>query len=228
MLLEFLVCLYSWQILQWKSTGKVLENLNVELLAITPNSEQIIAQAYGICTGKETIQLASIQKWINAGHLSPVEHASATFLISGISRACMSQLTRHRLASFSVRSMRYTDSKLQPFVMPETIASDYYLKIKTIGLVRKAQELYAKMQEHNIPNEDARFVLPIATTTNLIMSANFREWRHVFELRCSKHAQWEIRELCMKMLEILYDECPNVFCDLCLSADTDKGRNELA
>jgi thymidylate synthase (FAD) len=185
--------------------------MEVRLVAVTPNPEQTIARAYGICTGRDAIPLEAISKWAERGHLSPIEHATATFEISGISRACSHQLVRHRVASYSQESQRYVDMSDPQFVVPAQIASDpKAVKIwrRTVDRLRTA---YRELRELGIRKEDARFLLPNATTTRIVMTANFREFLHMFSLRISPAAQWEIREVCVQMLELLYPIAPNIF-----------------
>ena len=186
--------------------------MNVELLRITENAEALICKAYGTCTNK-VVPVENVQKWVLLGHTSPLEHCVATFHIKGISRACLAQLTRHRLASFSVQSMRYVDMSEQPQVVPNSILEAGLLSeyAKHLG---SAQDIYQAMIDKDVPKEDARFVLPLATTTNLLMTANFREWRHVINLRTDKSAQWEIRGLVGQIFWLLYAVAPNVFEDL--------------
>lgn len=189
--------------------------MNVELIAYTPNPESIIVRAYGICTDKQ-VPVSNIQKWIKAGHESPIEHASATFEIDGISRACSHQLVRHRLASYSQQSQRYVkveDLSAGNFIIPDSVYNDdcIGLYLETIGAIEKA---YEDLINLGVPREDARMLLPNATTTKMIMTANLREWRHIFEMRCDKAAQLEIRQLCTMMLVKLYAIAPNVFSDL--------------
>lgn len=156
-----------------------------------------------------------ICKLIELGHESVLEHASATFLIEGISRACMAQLTRHRLASFTVESMRYCDVSGNGVVTPASVqpgvgwTSDVFAQA-----TEYARQAYESLLDGGVPPEDARYVLPIGTTTRLAMTANFRELRHIIKLRGSNEAQWEIRALAGKLLEILKEHAPNVFGDL--------------
>lgn len=187
--------------------------MHVRLVTNTPAPELLIAEAYGMCTGKAEIPTENIAKWIAAGHESPLEHASATYRIEGISRACLAQLTRHRLASYSVQSQRYTEGPY-PCVVPQTIRDDP----RAVDIVDEvwltATAAYEALRELGIPREDARFVLPEATTTSLLMTANFRELRHVFALRCAPAAQWEIRAVATEMLRLVHEEAPAVFGDL--------------
>jgi len=190
--------------------------MEVELLAHTPNGEKLIAQAYGICTGKDTIPLENIPKWIERGHLSPIEHASATFRISGVSRSLLAQLTRHRLASYSVRSMRYCLEDEWEAVVPESIkmADDYNIRTAYGLYMAGAKNMYKWLIGAGIPKQDARFCLPLATPTEIIMTANIREYRHIITLRSSLNAQGEIRGLSTEMLRQLYEVYPYIFQDL--------------
>jgi thymidylate synthase (FAD) len=186
--------------------------MNVELLSITPSPEKLIARGYGVCTKKD-VPVENIPRWVKLGHETPLEHAVSRFLIQGISRSCLAQLTRHRLASFSVESMRYVDMSAQGMVIPDSIVEAGLLSEygKHLG---SAQELYQAMIDEGVPKEDARMALPLATHTRLMMTANFREWRHVIKLRADKRAQWEIRELATRILELLDEHAPHVFADL--------------
>jgi len=194
--------------------------MRVELLAITPNAEALIARCARISHRSEAqaspeADAKLIRKLIELGHESVLEHASATFLIEGISRSCMAQLTRHRLASFTVESMRYVDMSCQSVVMPDSIQSGTSeVSSVYIEAVGSAFRAYEELLDMGIPHEDARFVLPIGTQTRLVMTANFRELRHIIRLRGSKAAQWEVRQVAEKLLEIMQEEAPNVFGDL--------------
>jgi thymidylate synthase (FAD) len=131
-----------------------------------------------------------------------------------MSRACSHQLVRHRLASYSQKSQRYVKESQFEYVIPPQIKnlgddSIYDFK-KQMSII---QGMYEYWKSKGIKNEDARFVLPNACTTQIGMTTNFREWRSIFELRCDRHAQWEIREMCCKILEILYSNAPKVFED---------------
>lgn len=154
-----------------------------------------------------------IRKLRTWGHWSPFEFADATFYIEGVSRSCLAQLTRHRLASFMVRSMRYVKQHPDEVVLPESV--------KEAGLAEeyrsKFEELYALYQkslEADVPKEDARFLLPIGSKTSLYLKANFREYRHIIDLRGSEEAQWEIRELAERFHDELAEIAPAVFEDL--------------
>ena len=190
--------------------------MKVELIAITPDPEKLIEYAARVCydttdnMGKGDL----ISALLKSGHLSPFEHASATFHIQGISRACSHQLVRHRIASYSQRSQRYVEENGFGYVTPDSIA-DHSGSHRALGLMAKAiataEQVYRELRACGIPREDARFVLPNACCTELVMTANFRELLHIFELRISPRAQWEIRRLCLEMLRLLLYEAPKVF-----------------
>jgi thymidylate synthase (FAD) len=193
--------------------------VEVELLSITPDCERVIEQAGRTCymsagkpEGGATAKF--VRMLIERGHYSVLEHATATFAVSGVSRACTHQLVRHRLCSFSQKSQRYVSEREAAMVVPESISSSgEALKIFQES-TRSTLEAYGKLVETGIPREDARFVLPGAIETQIVLSANLRELRHVIEIRGSRHAQWEIRNLAAAMLGILKEHAPNVFYDL--------------
>jgi thymidylate synthase (FAD) len=151
---------------------------------------------------------------IREGHESLVEHASATFEIGGLSRAASHQLVRHRLASFSQESQRYVEWSDPEWVLPSAIADDPEAQAVWDQLSGQVQAAYHALRELKVRKEDARFVLPNAAATRVVMTMNFRELLHLFRLRISPEAQWEIRELCVRMLELVCAHAPNVFGDL--------------
>lgn len=202
--------------------------MNVKLIAITrylahdtkadnpSGSEALIEHAGRICYRSEDSNQAEgrarfIQRRITEGHESIIEHASASFEISGISRACSHQLVRHRLASYSQESQRYVDMSDPEWVVPADVAADPEAMSLWTEFAEFSRNAYRRLLEKGVKKQDARFLLPNATATRLIMTANFRELLHVFRLRISPQAQWEIRELSVRMLEAVYPFAPNVF-----------------
>lgn len=174
-----------------------------------PNPD-VCAMAAAICTNAKDQQKA-LKSALKSGHESVLEHAVCTFKVEGVSRALLAQLTRHRIASFSVVSQRYVDMIDAKFVIPDAIMKDtaaYREFTFMLGEIKRAYEFFVG---RGIPKEDARFVLPNATTTDLIMTMNLRELRHFFSLRCCNRAQWEIRELADKMLAICKEQAPDIF-----------------
>jgi thymidylate synthase (FAD) len=191
--------------------------LEVELVAITPDPEKVIEQAGRTCylsfdRMDEDSEANFIRRLLKVGHESPLEHAYATFRVRNCSRAMTHQLVRHRLMSVSQQSQRYVDEDEFAYVLPETLppehVEDFHRDMRTI------QEMYRKWRDRGLRKEDARFVLPNACVSEIVISANFREWRHIFSLRLSPKAQWEIRNACLKMLAILKQHAPACFEDI--------------
>jgi thymidylate synthase (FAD) len=191
--------------------------LEVTLLAITPDAQKVIEMAGRTCwksfdkTGDNS-QEGFIRRLIAMEHESPLEHAYATFRIRHCSRAMTHQLVRHRLMAVSQRSQRYVDERQFEYVVPETMPAefleDYHNDMKII------QEMYQKWRSRGLKKEDARFVLPNACTSEIVISADFREWRHIFKLRLAKKAQWELRNACKMMIDILCKHAPACFEDI--------------
>lgn len=205
------------------------KTLHVELIAHTPLPEQVCALGAKLCYAKADVaalreriseqdQTAFLERIMQSGHLSVLEHASFTFAVEGVSRVLLAQLTRHRLASFSVQSQRYVSlAETFSYIIPPAIkalgeeaVSRYQAQMDQMQAwyVQWQQELGAKGESSN---EDARFVLPNACETRLIVTMNTRELMHFFELRCCQRAQWEIRALAEEMLRICKREAPVLF-----------------
>jgi len=191
--------------------------LEVELVAVTPDPERVIEQAGRTCylsfdrIGEDTCS-GFIRRLIKMGHESPLEHAYATFRIRNCSRAMTHQLVRHRLMAVSQQSQRYVDEDGFAYVVPEAMPAefvdDFRQDMKTI------QQMYHKWRQRGLRKEDARFVLPNACVSEIVVSADFREWRHIFKLRTSAKAQWEIRDACRTMLSILLEHARPCFDDI--------------
>ncbi len=196
--------------------------MNVELIAITRylredgSPEALLAHAGRVCYRSEGRgdRGAFLRARIREGHESLIEHASATFEISGISRACSHQLVRHRLASYSQESQRYVDMTEPEWVLPPSIAEDAEARAVWERFAGEVRQAYRALRERGVRKEDARFVLPNATATRIVVTMNFRELLTVFRLRISPQAQWEIRQVCVRMLELVYPHAPAVFGDL--------------
>ena len=154
---------------------------------------------------------------LNSHHDSVLEHWSATFAIEGISRACSHQLVRHRLMSASQQSQRYvrmaySSRDLFDYVTPDSIEGNPEAMELFARHMRATAEVYGRLVDcYGIPMEDARYILPNACCTNIVVTMNARELRHFLGLRLCKRAQWEIRELAERMLELLKEECPVLF-----------------
>ena len=194
--------------------------MNVQLLAHTPAPEQLVAASAKLCYSAASIaDLAAIEadkaaEFIDKlpeAHQSPLEHVSFTFGIEGVSRAMLAQITRHRIASFSVQSQRYVEMGHFGYVIPQTIAENDEALDEYQHLMYLVQIVYNKLTELGIPAEDARFVLPNACETRMIVTMNARELLHFFSLRCCKRAQWEIRAVADEMLRLCKEVAPEIF-----------------
>lgn len=151
------------------------------------------------------------------GHESILEHASATFKVVGGSRAYTHEQVRHRLLSFSQQSQRFVSEANFRAIIPPHIAANPEAVEVYRAFLRAARALYKRLKDAGIRNEDARFVLPNAIESGIVISGNFREWRHVISLRLAPNAQWEIRAITAKILGILEREAPTVFGDFILN-----------
>jgi len=180
--------------------------VNVALISSTPDPERTIAAAARVSASpagisqlmqKLTPQAVDrlLTRLISSGHLSPFEHASFTFAIEGISRVTSHQLVRHRMASYTQQSQRYVSVKDFNYITPAAISAKHKLEVRYQEMVRAAHGLYLEMLDAGIPAEDARYVLPQATETKLVMTMNGRELIHVCAIRLCLRAQWEIVEL---------------------------------
>ncbi|MBQ7449790.1 FAD-dependent thymidylate synthase [bacterium] len=160
-------------------------------------------------TDDEEKMLSLIEKVISSGHYSTIEHIQVSFAISNISRACSHQLVRHRHMSFSQKSQRYVKEKGQfDYLIPPTIMKNEELKQKYEDFMGEISKLYLEFTEAGIPAEDARFILPNACATSMVVSLNLRELIHIANLRLCTRAQDEIRLLVKKMCQELLKEEP--------------------
>lgn len=209
--------------------------MKVKLEAYTRDADAVCGMAAKTCiseeiqhlrapdTGEPIPRTTSLRMALALNHESVAEHANFTFSIEGISRACSHQLVRHRLASYSQQSQRYVKMDDFDYVIPESIKDsdkriwmtsweDWILMFKAYNsLMYEIQKTYEMMIDAGIPEEDARYILPNACTTNIVVTMNARELRHFFRLRCCTRAQWEIRELANKMLELVKEVAPILF-----------------
>lgn len=151
----------------------------------------------------------SLDRAMDGGHLSVLEHAAFTFRITGVSRILLAQLTRHRIASYSVQSQRYCGVKPE-WVVPQTMKDAHY-DAEYVAVCNAAYALMQEMMEHGVPAEDARYVIPQGVTCSLMMTMNARELHHFFELRCCNRAQWEIRDMACQMLALCKIAAPDLF-----------------
>lgn len=195
-----------------------IDKMKVELLFITQDAEKLIEVAGRTSylsfdkQGKDT-EKVFIRMLIKNGHFSVLEHAYATFRISGISRAFTHQLVRHRLCSYTQQSQRYVDESNFIYIEPDSIKDNPKAHTLFVKFMDDAKKVYLELQNSGIKNEDARFVLPNAVESQIVVTANLREWRHIIELRGSSDAQWEIRNVAIEILKILKKHAPTVFED---------------
>lgn len=236
--------------------------INVQLLAYTPEPEKTIACAAKLCyspaeidtikdglTDEKTASFIDMLSTI--GHESPIEHASFTFGIEGVSRSLLAQITRHRMASFSVQSQRYVAENAFEFVLPPEIEAIPEAKEEYLRAMKEDQEHYDKLTEllkekhyadflaqglsekqakskaEKKAIEDARFVLPNACTTKMVCTMNARSLKNFFSIRCCNRAQWEIRELATLMLKEVRKVAPHIFTNMgpsCLCGPCPEGK----
>lgn len=220
--------------------------MKVTLIAHTPNPEQVVAAAAKLCYSDAHIETllegldpeksrAFVRNLASMGHESPTEHASFTFGIEGVSRALLAQITRHRIASFSVQSQRYVRLDDFEFVTPDTVHQDEQSEQEFVAAMEQAGEQYrhiasvlkdghirrlmaegldektAARQAEKLAIEDARFVLPNACATKMIVTMNARSLNNFFRHRCCNRAQWEIRQLADEMLKLVCAVAPALF-----------------
>lgn len=200
--------------------------MNVELLYCTPDPERAIATAARLCYAPvgaaelmETMPPERVESVLSTimtgGHFSTLEHASFTFAIDGVSRALTHQLVRHRVASYNQQSQRYVKFKdgNVPYVTPPAVEEDDAKKAIFDEAMQATVDAYTKLVEAGIEAEDARYLLPNAAETKIVVTMNARELYHFFTVRCCNRAQWEIRDLAWKMLELVREKAPYVFLD---------------
>ena len=206
-------------------------DLKVTLLQCTPLPERAVASAGRLCyapvsaaelkDGMEDDEVRRlIAGLIRSGHLSALEHASFSFAIDGISRACSHQLVRHRMASYSQQSQRYVRfGSDEEFIVPPRIMASAEAREVFYEAMRCAREAYERLVELGLAEgrgresvfEDARFVLPNAAETKIVATMNARELRHFFSLRCCRRAQWEINRLAWAMRHLALSMAPSLF-----------------
>lgn len=202
----------------------------VELLFITPEAEKMIETVgrtsyLSFEKQKEGSEKDFIKMLLRNRHFSVFEHAYATFRISGVSRAFTHQMVRHRLCSFIQQSQRYVDEKNFRYIEPDSIRENSDAHNLFIEFMEKAREVYRTLQAMRIRREDARYVLPNAVESQIVVSANFREWRHIINLRGNPQSQWEIRKVVIEILKILKLHAPNVFGDFEIDEEKEAVRN---
>lgn len=185
--------------------------IEVSIISCTPNPVSAISLAAGTSYGKNYVSVKRMYNCFKAGHTSVMEHASVTFRVSGISRACSHQLVRHRLASYVQKSQRYTkiDTDSDWYVMPPAfesgtdISTGAYLRDDYKDTMHDFALLYTSALANGIKPEDARYLLPEACKTEIVVTMNVRELFAFLDLRQDSHAQWEIREMANEVERVI-------------------------
>lgn len=220
--------------------------MNVELLQYNPDCEKIVAAAAKLCYSSSEIDgilngldkektVAFIDRLMSMGHESPIEHICFTFGIEGVSRSLLAQFTRHRIASYSVKSQRYVNEGKFEYITPPEIENDpeakklfeeamaddlkKYNEISDILFKKHYDKMIADgISEKKAKNaaekkaiEDARYILPNACETKMIATFNARSLLNFFNHRCCERAQWEIREMACRMLMLVKEAAPTIF-----------------
>ncbi len=213
--------------------------MNVELLQYPENPERAVATAARLCYApvgaKELMETMPAERVrsvlstiLKSGHFSTLEHVSYTFAVDGVSRALTHQLVRHRLASFNQQSQRYvkfTDGV--DTIKPHTVEDNKDASRVFDEAIAQVIEGYEKLLDMGIPAEDARYLLPNAAETKIVITMNIRELLHFFSLRCCNRAQWEIREMAHRMLELVRPTAPYIFMDAgapCIRGNCPEGK----
>ncbi len=200
--------------------------LNIKLLKYTPNPIETIAMAAKLCYSPSNIsnleekisnqdQIKFVEYLVKVGHHSPLEHASFTFGIEGISRACSHQLVRHRIASYSQQSQRYVRANDFDYIIPPSIKEAGLEEEfrKDMEYLQKRYNFYNEKlgNKGEKSNQDARFILPNAAETKIVVTMNARELLYFFSKRTCNRAQWEIRNMAKEMLKLVYPVAPAIF-----------------
>lgn len=196
--------------------------MKIKLICHTPEPERTVAMAARLCysaVGAEQLvekmsdeQVAKlVQKIVDLGHTSTLEHVTFTFAIEGISRVLTHQLVRHRIASYSQQSQRYVKEHDFEYILPPTVASRPEAKAKFELLMQTIQNTYDELVSLGVHQEDARYVLANATETKMVVTMNARALLNFFQLRCCTRAQWEIRRLANLMLTEVRAVAPLLF-----------------
>ncbi|MEM2104594.1 MAG: FAD-dependent thymidylate synthase [Candidatus Bathyarchaeia archaeon] len=197
--------------------------MRVKLLRYTANPE-LLCGAAALTSSKsgspseifESMELEKARQIVKRvtgyGHMSVIEHASFTFSIEDVSRAMTHQLVRHRIASYTQQSQRYVRyDTLKSYVTPPSLNANPEAKRVYDEVLEHISEAYNKLLEMGIPKEDARYILPNAAKTNIVLTMNARELRHFFKLRCCTRSQWELREAAVEMLKQVKKAAPSLF-----------------
>ena len=199
--------------------------MKVILISHTPNPEIVCCAAAKLCHEPDDRSFEEMMHWlgdnpehirrvlemvIKMGHTSTLEHANFTFYVEGVSRALTHQLVRHRIASYSQQSQRHVKMKEPTYVEPETVKTDEQKAMFDMAMAN-SWTVYNHLVASGVGSEDARFVLPNACTTKIVITMNARGLHNFFNLRLSKHAQWEIRAMAKEMAKLVCPVAPTIF-----------------
>ena len=199
-----------------------MRQVQVELIDYTREPDRTVAVAARLCYSPSGISEISdkmdhsevgrmVEMLRRRGHMSPFEHASFTVGIEGLSRAASHQLVRSRIASYSQQSQRYIEQRGFCYVVPPSIGKDDETRRLFEEHMDSVRDLYEQLREAGVPKEDARFVMPQATASSIVMTKNARAWLEWFEIRMCTRAQWEIRVLAHRVHRLLQSAAPNLF-----------------
>jgi len=189
----------------------------IRIIRVTEEADRLIEEAARGCYSSEISPtdekraqfIASLKR---RKHLSPFEHASATFQLKNVSRALTHQLVRHRLASFSQQSQRYTEPEVFSYVVPPRVNEDEIARELFMRHRDFTMQAYDMLrQRRGILKEDARFLLPNATPAEIVFTANFRQLLYMIQLRTEASAQWEIRRVFEIIHDMMSDHYPSIF-----------------
>lgn len=187
--------------------------MKVTLVQSTPNPEEHIGLLAGICYGKTESSpeqcIKRAEHCVTKGHLSTLRFAHATFLIEGISRICSHQFVRSKHLDFLQRSQRYCNEGMANVIVPESLQNEIVLEHMSDSI-----KMYENLILNGVKKEDARFILPQGTTTELLVVGNFQAWYDFIKLRSGKEAQWEIRVVANEINQQLHGIAPNIFKEL--------------
>lgn len=195
-----------------------LINIKVELINYTQNPIETIEIAASVCYDSdwENANGKIMESCIKSGHLSVLEHASFTFKLEGISRACSHQLVRHRTGKFTQRSQRYCEENDESeYIVPKSMRNLHDLGFEDAcsdyqNTIYETTRNYKHSLRENVPAEDARYILPNACPTVIVVTFDLRNLIHFFNERLCKKAQWEIREMAQKMRDCVVNVCPEL------------------
>jgi thymidylate synthase (FAD) len=199
-----------------------MTDLSVKVLGHTPDPERAVAAAARLCYSPRSVsELRSslgddevatlLDKLLEMGHFSALEHAVFTFGIEGISRACSHQLVRHRVASYSQQSQRYVTLGEVNAIVPPSVKADSEMSVEFDRMLEEVWAFYSRMVDKGVEPEDARYILPNACETKIVVTMNARELHHFFQLRTCRRAQWEIRLMAQAMLKEVAPLSPMLF-----------------